>query len=278
MALVPFPSKSAVPAGRPDDDDPDDVDLDELDDAGGRMTFLEHLDELRKRIIWAVGALGIGFVIAIFFISSIFDFIMRPMQRLLPAGGTLVYTDPSEAFLLQIKIALMAGLIIASPLVFAQVWLFIAPGLYSHEKKLAIPFIAMSSIFFAAGAAFSHYIVFPIVWRFFVGFTTDYLTFMPRVEPAFSMYLRLILALGITFQLPTLVLFLARMGMITPRFMIRNFRYAVLLIIIAAAVLSPDGGGVGMLAMGGPVLLLYVFSIGLAWMFGKKRRPADDTV
>jgi sec-independent protein translocase protein TatC len=193
------------------------------------------------------------------------------MQLLLPAGGTLVYTDPSEAFLLQIKIALMAGLIIASPLVFAQVWLFIAPGLYSHEKKLAIPFILMSSIFFAAGAAFSHYVVFPIVWRFFVGFTTDYLTFMPRVEPAFSMYLRLILALGITFQLPTLVLFLARMGLVTPRFMIRNFRYAILLIIIAAAVLSPDGGGVGMVAMGGPVVLLYIFSIGLAWMFGKKR-------
>jgi sec-independent protein translocase protein TatC len=277
MALVPFPSKSVAPAGQPDDD-PDDLDLDELDDAGGKMTFLEHLDELRKRIIWAVGSLGVGFVIAIFFINDIFDFIMRPMQRLLPAGGTLVYTDPSEAFLLQIKIALMAGLIIASPLVFGQVWLFIAPGLYSHEKKLAVPFIAMSSIFFAAGAAFSHYIVFPIVWRFFVGFTTDYLTFMPRVEPAFSMYLRLILALGITFQLPTLVLFLARMGMVTPRFMIRNFRYAVLLIIIAAAVLSPDGGGVGMLAMGGPVLLLYIFSIGLAWMFGKKRPVSSDSV
>jgi sec-independent protein translocase protein TatC len=274
MALVPFPSKSAAPAGRPDED-PDDLDLEELDDAAGKMTFLEHLDELRKRIIWAVASLGVGFVFALFFIGQIFDFIMRPMQRLLPAGGTLVYTDPSEAFLLQIKIALMAGLIIASPLVFAQVWLFIAPGLYSHEKKLAVPFIVMSSVFFAAGAAFSHYVVFPIVWRFFVGFTTDYLTFMPRVEPAFSMYLRLILALGITFQLPTLVLFLARMGMVTPRFMIKNFRYAILLIVIAAAVLSPDGGGVGMIAMGGPVVLLYIFSIGLAWMFGKKRTISD---
>jgi len=95
---------------------------------------------------------------------------------------------------------------------------------------------------------------------------------MPRIEPAFSIYLRLVLALGITFQLPTLVLFLARMGMITPRFMIRNFKYAVLLIIIAAAVLSPDGGGVGLVAMGGPVILLYVFSIGLAWAFGRKKR------
>jgi sec-independent protein translocase protein TatC len=129
----------------------------------------------------------------------------------------------------------------------------------------------MSSILFVVGAAFSHYVVFPITWRFFVGFTNDILTFMPRIEPAFSIYLRLVLALGITFQMPTLVLFLARMGMITPRFMIRNFKFAVLIILIAAAVLSPDGGGVGLLAMGAPVVLLYVLSIGLAWLFGKKR-------
>jgi sec-independent protein translocase protein TatC len=273
MALVPFPNKTALPAD-PDEEDSE-RDLDEQDDDSGKMSFLEHLDELRKRIIWAVAAVGVGFGITIFFINDIFGFIMRPMQRLLPTGQTLIYTDPSEAFMLQIKIALISGLILASPMVFAQVWLFIAPGLYSHEKKWAIPFIVMSTFFFVVGAAFSHYIVFPIVWRFFVGFTTDYLTFMPRVEPAFSMYLRLILALGITFQLPTIVLFLAKMGMITPRFMIRHIKFAVLLIVIAAAVLSPDGGGVGMVAMGAPVILLYIFSIGLAWMFGKKKRVAD---
>jgi sec-independent protein translocase protein TatC len=132
----------------------------------------------------------------------------------------------------------------------------------------------MSTVLFILGAAFSHYFVFPLVWRFFVSFTTDYLTFMPRVEPAFSMYLRLLLALGITFQLPTIVLFLARMGMVTPRFLIRNFKFAVLLIVIAAAVLSPDGGGVGMVVMGAPVVVLYIFSIGLAWIFGKKRTEA----
>ena len=103
------------------------------------------------------------------------------------------------------------------------------------------------------------------------------MTFMPRVKPAFSMYLRLVLALGITFQLPTLVLFLARMGMITPRFMIRHFKFAILLIVIAAAVLSPDGGGVGMVVMGGPVILLYILSIGLAWIFGKKKPKDGDS-
>lgn len=277
MALVPFPNTSSSP---PDPDDPDwdnEYEANAPVDDGSRMSFLEHLDELRKRIIWAVAGLGVGFLIAVFFIQDIFDFVMRPMQRLLPAGQTLIYTDPSEAFLLQIKLALIAGLILASPLVFAQVWLFIAPGLYSHEKRWAIPFVLMSTFFFVAGAAFSHYAVFPIVWRFFVSFTTDYLTFMPRVEPAFDIYLRLILALGITFQLPTIVLFLARMGMITPGFMIRHIKYAMLLIVIAAAVLSPDGGGVGMVVMGGPVMLLYIFSIGLAWAFGKKRPKDGDS-
>lgn len=249
---------------------------DRNDDAG-KMSFLDHLDELRSRLIWAVASVGVGFAITLPFIHPIFDFIMRPMQRLLPYGQTLIYTDPSEAFTLEIKIALITGLMVASPLVFLQLWLFVAPGLYSHEKKWALPFILMSSFFFIVGAAFSHYVVFPIVWGFFVSFRTDYLTFMPRVEPAFSMYLRLILALGITFQLPTLVLFLARMGVVTPRFMIKNFKYAVLLIVIASAVLSPDGGGVGMLAMGGPVIVLYVLSVGLAWVFGRNRPvDADD--
>jgi sec-independent protein translocase protein TatC len=277
MALVPFPRKT--PGAVPDDDlDPDRDPLDPLDDedsGGGRMSFLDHLDELRRRIIWAVGSVLVGFVIAIIFIGDIVDFIYRPMAEMLPPGGTLIYTDATEPFMLYIKIGLIAGLIIASPLVFTQLWLFIAPGLYSHEKKLAIPFVAMSTFFFVAGAAFSHYVVFPITWLFFVGFTTDIMKFTPRMEPAFSLYLRLVLALGITFQLPTLVLFLARMGMITPRFMIRNFKYAVLIIIIASAVLSPDGGGVGLIAMGGPVVILYIFSIGLAWMFGKKKRVED---
>jgi sec-independent protein translocase protein TatC len=274
VGLIPFPKNA--PAPMPDDDlveDRDDLETAADDEMGGKMSFLDHLDELRRRIIYAVLSIGIGFVIAFFFIDDIFNFVMRPMQQLLPPGGTLVYTDPTEAFMLYIKIALISGLMLASPAVFTQVWLFVAPGLYAHEKKWAIPFVVMSSFFFILGAWFSHAVVFPITWRFFVGFTSDIVTFMPRIEPAFSIYLRLILALGITFQLPTLVLFLARMGMITPRFMIRNFKYAVLLIIIAAAVLSPDGGGVGLIAMGGPVVILYVFSIGLAWAFGRKKKP-----
>jgi sec-independent protein translocase protein TatC len=270
MPLVPFPHKA--PAAVPDDDlDPDREGVQDDVDAAGKMSFLDHLDELRRRIIYAVSAVLVGFVIAIVFIQPIFDFIMRPLQQMLPPGQTLIYTDPTEAFVLYIKIALIAGLVLASPAVMAQVWLFVAPGLYTHEKKWAIPFIVMSSFFFVLGAAFSHYVVFPLTWRFFVSFTTDILTFMPRIEPAFSIYLRLLLAFGLVFQMPTIVLFLARMGVITARFMLRNFKYAVLIIVIIAAVLTPDGGGVSLVAMAAPVTLLYVFSIGLAWLFGRKR-------
>ena len=269
MALVPFPNKTSQAL---DDPEPDWDDHEPESSEAGKMSFLDHLDELRRRIIYSLIAVAVGFALAFYFINDLFAFIMVPMQQMLQNGQTLIYTDPSEAFLLQFKIALMAGVILAAPIVASQVWLFIAPGLYSHEKKLAIPFVIMSSVLFVGGAAFAHYQVFPVVWRFLGGFTNDFLTYMPRVEPAFSLYLRLILAVGLTFQLPTIVLFLARMGMITPRFMIKNFKYAVMIIVVLAAVLSPDPGGVGMAMMAGPVVILYIFSIGLAWAFGKKRK------
>jgi sec-independent protein translocase protein TatC len=265
LALVPFPNKSLA-----------DEDLDparegfEDDDGAGKMSFLDHLDELRRRIIWAVSAIFVGFVVSFVYIDELFNFIMEPLQRMLPAGGTLVYTDPTEAFLLNIKIALIAGLILASPAVMLQLWLFIAPGLYSHEKKWAIPFVVMSTFFFVAGAAFSHYVVFPLTWAFFVSFTTDILTFMPRIEPAFSLYLRLLLAFGIVFEMPTLVLFLARMGVVSAGFLVKNFKFAVLIMVIISAVVTPDGGGVSLVAMTGPMILLYGLSIALAWIFGKK--------
>ncbi len=271
MALVPFPSKGSTSL-QVDDLEPDAPDSGE--DGGGAMSFLDHLDELRRRIIWSVVSLASGFLVCVFFIQEIFDFIMRPLQQMLPDGGSLVYTDPSEAFILYIKIAAIGGLILASPAIFTQLWLFIAPGLYSHEKKWAIPFVMMSSVFFVGGAAFSHYIVFPMTWRFFVGFTSDYLTFMPRIEPAFSMYLRMLLSFGVVFQMPTMVLFLARMGVLTARFMLKNTKYAILIIVVVSAVVTPDGGGVSLIAMSGPLFVLYIFSIGLAWIFGKPKRIA----
>src|ERR1041385_5577886 len=286
MALVPFPGQSGKPSPHDLDPDPDfrtegnrilrrdpyaDDREDEEDDGEAKMSFLEHLDELRKRIIYSAISIGVGFGISFLFIQQLFDFVMKPLAAGLPAGQHLIYTEPTEAFVLYIQIAAIAGLVLALPLVMTQVWLFIAPGLYAHEKKMAIPFILMSSIFFILGAAFSHYVVFPLTWKFFVSFTSDYLTFMPRIEPAFALYIKMILAFGVVFQMPTIVLFLARMGVVTARFLWRHTKYAILIIVIVSAIVTPDGGGVSLVAMSIPLVALYMLSIVLAWIFGKKR-------
>jgi sec-independent protein translocase protein TatC len=274
MALVPFPSKGAKPAPEHDPDDWDDDDA--AEESGGKMSFLDHLDELRRRLIWALAMLVIGFVIAIAFYQQLFDFVMNPMQAMLPAGQKMIYTEPTEALMLYVKIAVIAGLLIASPGVMSQVWLFVAPGLYSHEKKLAVPFVLLSSAFFIGGAAFAHYVVFPITFKFFASFASDEITYMPRIEPSFALYMKLVLIFGFVFQIPTVVLLLARLGLITAGFLWRNFKYAVLIIFIVGAALSPGTDPVGQLIMAGPMVLLYLLSIGFAWAFGKKRQPAED--
>jgi len=160
--------------------------------------------------------------------------------------------------------------LISSPYIMWQVWLFIAPGLYANEKKLAIPFVVMSSTLFIAGAAFSHYMVFPVAWRFFAGFSTGYLEFTPRVEPVFSMYVKLVLALGLVFQLPVLMFVLGKLGLVTARFLIKNIKYAVLIIFIAAALITADASPVTQALVAAPMLALYLISIGIVWLFGKR--------
>jgi sec-independent protein translocase protein TatC len=275
MALVPFPNKARTPA--PDDDRDPDWDGSESDsERSGKMSFLEHLDELRKRIVYALLAIVGGFLIACLFLTRIFDFIMTPMQAVLPKGQTLIYTEPTEALMLYLKMALLVGVLIGSPGVMTQVWLFVAPGLYANEKKLAIPFVLLSSFFFIAGAVFAHYIVFPLTWQFFQSFSSDQLTFLPRIEPAFGLYVKLMLTFGLIFQMPTLVLFLARMGIITAKFLVRNMKYAILIMFVIGAVLSPGTDPVGQALMAGPMFILYLISIGLAWLFGKKKEPVTE--
>jgi sec-independent protein translocase protein TatC len=271
MALVPFPNKAQQSANLEPDWDEDDPEPE-----GGKMSFLEHLDELRKRIIYSVVSLAVGVGIVCFFLQDLFDFIMLPLYRLLPEGGTLIFTEPTEAFALYIKIAVIGGVMVASPAIMTQVWLFVAPGLYAHEKKLAIPFVVLSSVFFVTGAAFAHYVVFPMTWVFFVSFGNEYLEFTPRIAPTFAIYMKLIFAFALVFQMPTVVLFLARMGVVTARFLVRQMKYAVLIIFIAAAVLTPDGSPITQVAMAGPMFLLYLISIALAWAFGKKKRVTEE--
>tara|TARA_B100001964_G_scaffold63075_1_gene71788 strand:+ start:50882 stop:51601 length:720 start_codon:yes stop_codon:yes gene_type:complete len=239
------------------------------------MSFLEHLDELRKRLVYAVyGILG-GFVVAFAFIKFIFEFIMVPLQEALPPGGKLIYTEPGEAFFLWMKMAALAGLLLAMPILVSQIWLFIAPGLYPREKKWAIPFVVFTSIFFLGGALFSHFVVFRLAWSFFAGFSTDYMDFMPKIAPVFSLYVKMMLAMGIVFQLPTLVFFLAKLGLVTPKFLIKNTKYAILIIFIIAAVLTPSADPVTQTAMAAPMMVLYGISIGIAWVF-QKGQPDDD--
>jgi sec-independent protein translocase protein TatC len=274
MALVPFPSKGAKSAP---ERDPDDWDDDEAaEESGGKMSFLDHLDELRRRIMWALGSVVVGFGIAIFFYQQLFDFVIGPMKAMVPKGQTLIFTEPTEAMMIYIKIAVIAGILIASPAVMAQVWLFVAPGLYSSEKKLAIPFVLISSFFFIAGAAFAHYFAFPLTFQFFGSFSSDSLTYMPRIEPTFSLYMKLVLIFGAIFQMPTVVALLARLGLITARFMWRHFKYALLGIFIIGAVLSPGTDPVGQIAMAGPMVVLYLISIVFAWMFAKKKAAEES--
>jgi sec-independent protein translocase protein TatC len=276
MALAP--SAGAPPAPPDDDDDYPRIELtdaDPLEEPGAKMSFLEHLDELRKRLINSVIAIAVGCVVSFIFLERVFDFVTLPMRQLLPAGGHLVQTAPSEFFMLYLKVGALVGLFVALPVVMLQLWLFIAPGLYAHEKKFAIPFVALSSSLFMVGAAFSHYVAFPWTWKFFMDFMPGYVQPMIKLGEAFSLYVRMLLAFGVIFQMPAIVFFLARMGMITAGWLIRHTKYAVLIIFILGAVLSPGGDVVSQALMAGPMLLLYGISIGVAWAFAK-RTPRSE--
>ena len=266
MSLVRFPG-AASPARSPLEPD-EDTD-------GARMSFLDHLDELRRRLIISIASVIVGFLVSFAFIGRIFEFMMRPLQQVLPEGGRLIYTEPAEAFLLYMKVAALIGLLLALPVIMLQIWLFVAPGLYAREKRFAIPFVVFSTFFFVAGALFSHFLVFPWAWKFFAGFSTDYMQFMPKIGPVFSLYVKMALAMGIVFEMPTLVFFLARIGLVTPGFLVRNTKYAVLVIFVIAAVMTPGPDVVSQSLMAGPMIVLYGFSILVAWVFQKKRDPED---
>jgi sec-independent protein translocase protein TatC len=268
MAVAKFPTASPVPQ------DPDDEELPDEDGAGGKMSFLEHLDELRKRLIVSAWALVIGCVVSFIFVGPLQRFIMLPLWQLMPEHERFIFSAPTEGFMIMMKIGALGGLFIALPIIVLQVWLFIAPGLYSNEKRFAIPFVLFGSLFFLVGAAFSHYIAFPYSWKFFLSFETEYLRFLPNISYAFSLWVKMLLAFGVIFQMPTIVFFLARMGLLTAGFLIKNFKYAVLIIFILGAVLSPGTDVVSQALMAGPMLVLYCFSIGIAWLFAKPKTAA----
>ena len=265
MALVPFPGtqSGAYKAFPPDDDD------DAL--SNGKMSFLEHLDELRKRIVNSCIAIAVGVVLTFAFIDKIFNFLLAPTRRALPPGVKLIYTQPGEAFSLYITVALIAGAVVAAPYIMYQVWMFIAPGLYSNEKRMAIPFVLFTTIGFVAGALFNHYVSFPFMMAFFASFNTPDLAFMPKLEDVFGLYTKMLIGMGLVFQMPTIVYFLARIKLITARFLAKNFKYAFLIIFIVAAVITPTGDMMTQAIFAAPMVGLYLLSIAIAWIVGPKR-------
>jgi sec-independent protein translocase protein TatC len=236
------------------------------------MSFLEHLDELRKRIVNSAIAIGVGILISFAFIERIFNFLLGPTRRVLPPGVKIIYTQPGEAFGMYITVSMIAGVVIASPVIMYQVWMFIAPGLYSKEKRMATPFVLFTTIGFIAGAAFNHYVAFPFLIRFFAQFNGIDLAFMPRLEDTFDLYTKMLLGMGVVFQMPTVVYFLAKMKLVTARFLWQHGKYAILIAYIIAAVVTPTGDPMNQTIFAAPMIVLYFLSIIIAWIVNPRSR------
>jgi sec-independent protein translocase protein TatC len=271
MALVPFPGPQSGAYKLPPDDDDDAL----IGGAGaGKMSFLEHLDELRVRIIRACIGIAVGILVSFAFIQPIFNFLLAPTRKVLPPGVKIIYTEPGEAFGMYITVSLIAGAVIASPYVMYQVWMFIAPGLYSNEKRMAYPFVFFTTVGFIAGAAFNHYVSFPFMMAFFASFNTPDLAFMPKLEDVFGLYSKMLIGMGIVFQMPTVVFFLAKMKLVSARFLLVHLKYAFLIIFIVAAVITPSGDMMTQTIFAAPMVGLYILSIVIAWIVGPKRVKA----
>jgi sec-independent protein translocase protein TatC len=243
-----------------------------------RISVLEQLEQFRKRLVRSAVAILVGMLVAFTFIERIVTFVLAPARSMLPAGSRLIYTEPIEAFSLYIDIALLAGVVLASPFVLYQFWLLIAPALYSHQKKFAIPFVALTSVGAVAGAAFSHYIVFPYMIAFFGTFSSTDVEFLPRVETTFDLYVKMLLGMIGVFQIPTVVFFLAKMGVVTSRFLWRNTKYAILIIFIISAVVTPSSDPWNQTIFAAPMIALYLLSIGIAWLVAPRRAAETSLV
>jgi len=239
-----------------------------------QMGFLDHLDELRTRIIRSCLAIGAGMLVAFVFVERIADFVLAPTLRMLPPGTTLIYTKPGEGLSFYLDVALIGGVVLAMPFVTFQVWRFIAPALYTNEKKLVIPFVILTTLGTLGGALFTHYVLFPGMMAFFGTFDSRVMKFEPRVEDTFDLYKNMMLGMVVVFQMPGLVLFLARMRLVTARFLWRHIKYAILIIFIVAAVLTPSPDPWDQSVFAAPMIALYLLSIGIAWLVGPKREPA----
>ncbi len=242
------------------------------------MSFLEHLEELRRRIFKSLVVIVICFAGAYPFREKIFALLMRPLMESLPQGSTLIFTKPAEGFITYLKVALFAGLVVAFPVILYQAWKFIAPALYEHEKRVAIPFIVFGSIFFLGGASFFYFIVSPFVFKYLIfGFSSELVKPFPSIGEVLSFFMTLILAFGIVFEFPLIIFVLARLGLISADTLKRKRKYAIVINAILAAILTPPDW-ISMMFLTLPLLVFYEIGILVAQVFGRKREEvASDT-
>jgi sec-independent protein translocase protein TatC len=266
------PSSHAEPALAADEFDA----AEDQAESRSRMSFLDHLDELRRRILYSLYAVLACCAVTFVYWERLFDFYVRYFAA--PHGtpaGTLIYSQPMAGFMFSLKLSALAAVVVAAPFIFSQVWLFVAPGLYAREKRVVLPFVFFSSVLFFSGAYFAHRLGYPYMWEFLGGFQRKgMLEFMPQLDMAFGLYVKVLLGMGLAFQMPVLIFWLARFGLVSAKFLIRKFKYAMLFIVIAAAIITPSGDPVTLMVFSAPMVLLYVVSIGVAWLFAKKREEA----
>ena len=239
----------------------------------GQMSFLDHLEELRKRIIHSLIAVGVAVCVCWYFADPLFVIISKPI---LDNGVQLNMTKPTEGFNLELKLALLAAVFLAAPFILAQIWLFIAPGLYKHERRYALPFVIFSTLLFVAGGLFGYFIAFPFALQFLIEWGRNMkLTTIISATEYFDLFIMIELGLGIIFEIPALIFVLARMGLVSGGFLLRNTRYAILIAFIVAAVITPTTDIPNMMMMAVPMILLYMLGVGVAYVFGKKRRTEE---
>lgn len=243
-------------------------------DSDDKIPFTAHLEELRKRLITSFIAVAIGFAASYGFKEQLFQILTQPLISVMKEGETLIYTGLPEAFFTFLKVSFLSGLMIASPVIIYQFWMFVAPGLYDREKRLLIPVVFLSSIFFIGGALFGYFVVFPFGFDFFLSFATETIRPMPSMKEYLSFSAKLLLAFGLVFELPLVITFLARLGIVSVPFLKKNRKYAILLFFVGAALLTPPDV-VTQVMMALPLMLLYEISIVGARIFGRKKEAPE---
>jgi sec-independent protein translocase protein TatC len=241
-----------------------------------RMSFLEHLEDLRKRLFVSALAIAVGFLACWWKAKEIFQWLERPVLSALPPGTKLAYTQLTEPFMLYINIALLAGIFVASPVLLHQLWLFIAPGLYRHERKWVWPFVILSVFFFVGGGYFGYAVGFPMVAKFLVSTGEDFMPVL-KIDDYLDLTSKLLLGMGLVFETPILIFFLARMGVVTEKWLLAKFRYAVLVIFVISAIITPTPDIPTQCAFALPMCALYLLGVGMAWAF-KKKEPKKAVV